>query len=70
MADGGVPRRGRARSKLLDAMMPTRLAGAFPEGVAVRRVGLAEAVAETRAFLADTLGEAGDGPAAGGAGNG
>ena len=36
---------------LLDPMMPSRLAGAFPEGVEVRRVGLAEAVAETRAFL-------------------
>jgi ATP-dependent DNA helicase DinG len=36
---------------LLDPMMPSRLAGAFPDGVAVRKVGLAEAVAETRAFL-------------------
>ncbi|WP_142849984.1 ATP-dependent DNA helicase [Telmatospirillum sp. J64-1] len=36
---------------LLDPMMPTRLMGAFPEGVQVRRVGLAEAVAETKAFL-------------------
>ena len=33
-------------------MMPSRLAGAFPDGVEVRRVGLAEAVAETKAFLA------------------
>jgi ATP-dependent DNA helicase DinG len=39
---------------LLDAAMPSRLLGAFPEGVAVRRVGLAEAVAETRGFLART----------------
>ena len=37
---------------LLDPMMPSRLAGAFPDGVEVRRVGLAEAVAETKAFLA------------------
>ncbi|MFQ5776367.1 MAG: helicase C-terminal domain-containing protein, partial [Kiloniellaceae bacterium] len=37
---------------LLDPMMPSRLSGAFPEGVRVRRVGLAHAVAETRAFLA------------------
>ena len=37
---------------LLDAAMPSRLAGAFPEGVPLRRVGLAEAVAETKAFLA------------------
>lgn len=36
---------------LLDRMMPTRLFGAFPPGVEPRRVGLAEAVAETRAFL-------------------
>jgi ATP-dependent DNA helicase DinG len=36
---------------LLDPMMPSRLAGAFPDGVEVRRVGLAEAVAATRAFL-------------------
>ncbi|MGH6717705.1 MAG: helicase C-terminal domain-containing protein, partial [Alphaproteobacteria bacterium] len=37
---------------LLDAMLPTRLASAFPEGVRVARVGLAEAVAATRTFLA------------------
>lgn len=37
---------------LLDPMMPSRLAGAFPEGVEVRKVGLAEAVRETRAFVA------------------
>jgi ATP-dependent DNA helicase DinG len=36
---------------LLDPMMPSRFASAFPEGVEFRRVGLAEAVAETRAFL-------------------
>ena len=36
---------------LLDPMMPSRLAGAFPEGVELRRVGLAEAIAETRRFL-------------------
>jgi ATP-dependent DNA helicase DinG len=36
---------------LLDPMMPTRLCGAFPPGVAVERVGLAEAVAGTRDFL-------------------
>ena len=35
---------------LLDPMMPTRLLGAFPQGVDVRRCGLAEAVAETQAF--------------------
>jgi ATP-dependent DNA helicase DinG len=37
---------------LLDRMMPTRLASALPEGVVLRRVGLAEAVAETASFLA------------------
>ncbi len=37
---------------LLDPMMPSRLLGAFPDGVAVKRCGLAEAVAETGAFLA------------------
>ncbi|MCA8906445.1 MAG: ATP-dependent DNA helicase [Rhodospirillaceae bacterium] len=36
---------------LLDPMMPSRLLGAFPAGVEVVRCGLAEAVAETRAFL-------------------
>jgi ATP-dependent DNA helicase DinG len=36
---------------LLDAMMPTRLFGAFPEGAEPRRVGLAEAVELTRAFF-------------------
>jgi ATP-dependent DNA helicase DinG len=37
---------------LLDRGTPSRLLGAFPQGVAVRRAGLAEVVAETRAFLA------------------
>ena len=36
---------------LLDPMMPTRLLGAFPPGVTAVRCGLAQAVAETRAFL-------------------
>ena len=36
---------------LLDPMMPSRLAGAFPPGVAVERTGLAEAVAAVREFL-------------------
>jgi ATP-dependent DNA helicase DinG len=31
--------------------MPSRLLGAFPPGVAVRRVGLKEAVDGTREFL-------------------
>jgi ATP-dependent DNA helicase DinG len=37
---------------LLDPMMPSRLYGAFPPGVEVRRLGLAEAVAVTKEFLA------------------
>jgi ATP-dependent DNA helicase DinG len=37
---------------LLDRQMPSRLAGAFPPGVELRRTGLAEAVAATREFLA------------------
>ncbi len=37
---------------LLDARTPSRLYGAFPEGAAPVRVGLAEAIAEIRAFLA------------------
>ena len=37
---------------LLDSRMPTRLTTAFPEGVEVQRVGLAEAIQGTRAFLA------------------
>jgi len=36
---------------LLDPMMPSRLAGAFPDGVELRRTGLAEVVAITRDFL-------------------
>lgn len=36
---------------LLDRRTPGRLLSAFPPGVEVRRVGLADAVAETRAFL-------------------
>jgi ATP-dependent DNA helicase DinG len=36
---------------LLDPAIPSRLAGAFPDGAAPRRVGLARAVAETRAFV-------------------
>ncbi len=39
---------------LLDRRTPSRLLSAFPPGVAVRRVGIAEAVAETAAFLQQT----------------
>ncbi|WP_430396961.1 ATP-dependent DNA helicase [Ferrovibrio sp.] len=36
---------------VLDAQLPSRLLSAFPSSVEVRRVGIAEAVAETRSFL-------------------
>ena len=36
---------------LLDPMMPSRLCGAFPDGVEVQRVGLADAVKATREFF-------------------
>lgn len=39
---------------LLDPMMPTRLATAFPEGVEVLRMGLSEAVDQVRRFLVRT----------------
>ena len=41
---------------LLDRQMPSRLLGAFPPGVSVHRVGLADAVAATRAALAQAPG--------------
>jgi ATP-dependent DNA helicase DinG len=42
---------------LLDPMMPSRLLGAFPADVPVARVGLADAVAATRAFLNPAMSE-------------
>ena len=38
---------------MLDGMLPTRLTTAFPPGVEVQRMGLAEAIQETRDFLQD-----------------
>ncbi|MEI7712764.1 MAG: ATP-dependent DNA helicase [Rhodospirillales bacterium] len=38
---------------LLDRQTPSRIVSAFPAGVTVQRVGLAQAVARTREFLAD-----------------
>jgi len=35
----------------LDPRLPTRLTSAFPSGVEVQRVGLAEAIAEVKGFL-------------------
>ena len=43
---------------MLDRALPTRLLGAFPEDIAVHRLGLRDAVAETRAFLAEDPTEA------------
>jgi ATP-dependent DNA helicase DinG len=39
---------------LLDRQTPSRILSAFPSGVSVQRVGLAEAVGQTRAFLAES----------------
>jgi ATP-dependent DNA helicase DinG len=36
---------------LLDKQMPSRLLGAFPEGVAVQRIGLKQAIEITADFL-------------------
>jgi len=36
---------------MLDRALPTRLTSAFPEGVEVKRLGLSEAIKETRNFL-------------------
>jgi ATP-dependent DNA helicase DinG len=36
---------------MLDRALPSRLLSAFPEGVAIARVPLAQAVAETARFL-------------------
>lgn len=52
-AFGRLIRRGSDRGVfvLLDRQAPTRLMSAFPSGVVVKRVGLAQAVEETGAFL-------------------
>jgi ATP-dependent DNA helicase DinG len=36
---------------LLDSALPTRLTTAFPEGVAIEKIGLADAIRETQSFL-------------------
>jgi ATP-dependent DNA helicase DinG len=41
---------------MLDRMLPSRLLGALPPGVAVERTGLADTIAKTRAFLAERMG--------------
>jgi ATP-dependent DNA helicase DinG len=44
--------RDRGVFVMLDSRLPTRLTSAFPPGVTVERVGLAEAIAGAREFLA------------------
>jgi len=39
---------------MLDKAMPSRLADAFPEGVAVERAGLKETLDAARAFFSQT----------------
>ena len=41
---------------MLDKAMPSRLGGAFPDGVTARRLGLAEALTEVRAFVGNEAG--------------
>ncbi len=38
---------------MLDGMPPTRQTTAFPPGVEIQRLGLAEAIRQTRSFLKD-----------------
>ena len=38
---------------MLDPMMPSRLAGAFPDGVEIQRIGLADAARQTHQFLTE-----------------
>ncbi|OHC74633.1 MAG: helicase [Rhodospirillales bacterium RIFCSPLOWO2_12_FULL_58_28] len=56
-AYGRLLRRGDDRGVfvMLDGGLPSRMAGAFPEGVEIRRLGLAEAIEETRSFLDNSL---------------
>jgi ATP-dependent DNA helicase DinG len=39
---------------MLDPMMPSRLGGAFPEGVEIERIGLAEAVTNVKTFFGES----------------
>ena len=45
---------------MLDRALPSRLLGAFPEGVLVERLGLRDAIAETRSFLDQSALDASD----------
>jgi ATP-dependent DNA helicase DinG len=40
---------------MLDRRLPTRLTSAFPPDVVIERIGLAEAIAKTKAFLKDDV---------------
>ncbi len=55
-AFGRLVRRGEDAGVfvMLDSALPSRLGTAFPPGVEIERVGLAEAASQVRAFLADT----------------
>lgn len=46
---------------MLDSRLPTRLTSAFPPDVEIQRVGLAEAIAESKHFLSDEAALAGGG---------
>ena len=52
-AFGRLIRRDQDRGifAILDSRLPTRLTNAFPEGVVVDRISLAEAVAQTTSFF-------------------
>ena len=53
LAVGRLVRRADDRGVfvMLDNRLPSRLLTAFPPGVSIQRVGLADAIAETRDFL-------------------
>jgi ATP-dependent DNA helicase DinG len=54
-AYGRLIRRGTDKGVfiMLDSALPQRLQSAFPEGVAIEKIGLAEAIEKTREFMAE-----------------
>jgi ATP-dependent DNA helicase DinG len=38
---------------MLDSRLPTRMTSTFPPGVEIQRIGLSEAIAQTRIFLGE-----------------
>ena len=54
-AFGRLIRRGNDRGVfvMLDSRLPTRMTSAFPPGVEIQRIGLSEAIAQTRIFLGE-----------------